>query len=169
MAVKRRNLLYRQGLKEKARENRKNMTGPEKMIWNRVLRKFKYRVTRQKPIGRYIVDFYCAKLKLVIEIDGESHYVKDGVKKDRERDRFLKSQGLTVMRFTNPEVMSNIEGVWEVLDRYECKTPSLPLCYIEMLALVVLKPYISYPLRGKGEVPKPPQSPFIKGGSSKTP
>jgi len=117
--IKRRNLLYSSGLKEKSRKLRREMTEPEKRIWNKCLRKHKYRVTRQKPIGKYIVDFYCAKLKLVIEIDGESHYEKKGIINDKERTGFLESQGLKVIRFTNEDVMKRIEGVWEVINGIE--------------------------------------------------
>jgi len=89
------------------------MTEPEKRLWNKCLRKFKYRFVRQKPIGDYIVDFYCAKLKLVIEVDGESHYSEDGIRKDKTRTGYLESLGLDVLRITNKDIMENIEGVWE--------------------------------------------------------
>ncbi len=66
---------------------------------------------RQKPIGKYIVDFYCHRLRLVIEIDGDSHGQTDTQIKDIVRTGFLQSQGLTVLRFSNSEVEKNLEAV----------------------------------------------------------
>ncbi len=68
---------------------------------------------RQKVIGDFIVDFFCSEARLVIEIDGGQHYFDEAVEKDQNRDRYLESQGLTVLRFTNVYVMENIEGVVE--------------------------------------------------------
>lgn len=70
---------------------------------------------RQKPVGDYIVDFYCAGLQLVIEIDGDSH--AESAEYDAERTRFLGSLGLRVIRFSNDDVLRNIEGVYEELGR----------------------------------------------------
>jgi very-short-patch-repair endonuclease len=72
-----------------------------------------YKFLRQKPLGGYIVDFYCSKLRLVIEIDGESH--AETVEYDVERTKILEALGLTVVRYTNDEVMLNIAGVYEDL------------------------------------------------------
>lgn len=66
-------LSYNTKLKARARELRKNQTAAEKKLWNYYLKNHKYKFTRQKPINNYIVDFYCSKLKLVIEVDGETH------------------------------------------------------------------------------------------------
>lgn len=68
-----------------------------------------YKFLRQKPIGGYITDFYCSELRLVIEIDGESH--AEHIEYDAERTRFLVSLGLNVIRYTNLEVLNNLEGV----------------------------------------------------------
>ena len=94
-----------------SQRNRKNMTEAEKIIWDKVLSRDKtgYRFLRQKPIDRFIFDFYCPKLLLVIEIDGGSHIKKKGT--DELRDKFLKQIGITTIRFTNDEVVNNIEQV----------------------------------------------------------
>lgn len=98
---------------EKRRNLRKNQTEPEKKLWQ-YLRNKKldgYKFFRQYGIGEYIADFYSAELKLVIEIDGESHFTDEGIEYDKIRSDFLNSIGIEVLRFTNEEVMNNIEGV----------------------------------------------------------
>lgn len=114
MPSKKSSLPYAANLKEKARELRNQPTPAEKKFWNG-LRKMPFyeslTFNRQKPIGSYIVDFYCHRQKLVIEIDGDSHGRTDAQKKDIERTRFLNSQGLTVFRFSNSEVEKNLEAV----------------------------------------------------------
>lgn len=70
---------------------------------------------KQVKMGRYVVDFASHKAKLVVEIDGDTHYVGNAPERDRERDRVLEAHGYRVLRFTNLEVMSNPEGVWTVL------------------------------------------------------
>ena len=104
-------------LKPFSRQLRFNMTEAEKLLWFRIRRKqIKGRqFFRQRIIGRYIVDFFCPKDKLVIELDGSQHYTDQGKKKDRIRDDFLKSKGLTVLRFSDREVFKNLEGVLEVI------------------------------------------------------
>ena len=67
--------------------------------------------TRQKPLGRYIVDFYCASRRLVVEVDGDSHFGESGATRDVERDAHLQSSGLKVVRFTNEDVMQRFEAV----------------------------------------------------------
>lgn len=104
-------LPYNPQLVERAKELRKNMTPAEKKLWNNYLRRFQFRVLRQRPIDNFIVDFYCAKLKLVIEIDGESHFTDEGKDYDGERTSILEGYGLRVIRFTNDQVLKNLEGV----------------------------------------------------------
>ena len=102
--------------KSKISSLRKAQTEPEKQIWSAIRGKqlgIKFR--RQHGIGNYIVDFYCAELGLIIEVDGDSHYSPDEVLKDRKRTDFLESKGLVVLRFTNKDIMSNLNGVLEVL------------------------------------------------------
>ncbi|GJD20744.1 hypothetical protein RIVM261_057000 [Rivularia sp. IAM M-261] len=104
-------LPYNPELKQTARELRQNQTPAEKKLWNNYFKTFKYRVVRQRPIDYFIVDFYCAALKLVIEVDGESHFTNDSIAYDLERTQILEGYGLKVIRFTNDEVMKIFEGV----------------------------------------------------------
>jgi very-short-patch-repair endonuclease len=101
----------------RARELRRNATGPERMLWSalhaRQVGGLKFR--RQHPIEPYIVDFYCAQAKLVIELDGESHEGRQGY--DLQRERFLRRQGFKVFRVTNDDVLDNLEGVCEAIVR----------------------------------------------------
>ncbi len=100
---------------EKASKLRKNMTEPERRVWNKLLSKSKLeqlRFLKQRPVGHYIVDFFCSKLLLAIEIDGNSHFTKEGVEYDKQRTHYLSLYGIKVIRYTNKEVMENIEGVF---------------------------------------------------------
>ena len=74
------------------------MTKEERHLWYDFLKELPVNFNRQKVIGNYIVDFYCAKAKIVIELDGSQHYFDEGREKDLKRDRFLSSLGLTVLR-----------------------------------------------------------------------
>jgi very-short-patch-repair endonuclease len=104
-------LPYDRQLVERAKELRQNMTFAEKKLWNEYLKTFPLRVLRQRPIAHFIVDFYCAELKLVIEVDGDSHFTEDAQEHDRERTQILNGYGLTVMRFTNQQVLHEFEAV----------------------------------------------------------
>ena len=95
---------------------RKNMTKEERHLWYDFLRTYPIRFMRQKVIGKYVVDFYCAKAKLVIELDGSGHYTEQGIKNDVERTAFLESYGLKVVRITNIEISKNFKGVCEYID-----------------------------------------------------
>ncbi len=105
-------LPYNPQLVARAREMRKNPTIAERKLWG-YLRNFPVKFWRQKPINNFIVDFYCPKLKLVIEVDGDSHFTDSGLVYDEERTRVLEGYGLRVIRFTNDEVVQNFEGVCE--------------------------------------------------------
>ncbi len=94
-----------------AQKLRTNMTKEERHLWYDFLKQQPKVFNRQKVIGRYIVDFYCAEAKLVIELDGSQHCEADGIEKDAERDRYLQGLGLTVLRYSNLDVMRNFEGV----------------------------------------------------------
>ena len=112
---------YNPSLNERARYLRNNTTHSERHFWNALRQMPFYKTTkfnRQKPIGEYIVDFYCHEHRLVIEIDGDTHCEEDVQRKDQSRTAFLESKGLRVVRFTNPDVVSNIEGVMEVLQLF---------------------------------------------------
>lgn len=102
---------YLKELRELSRKNRINSTESEKKIWDEILkqRKTGYKFLRQKPINRFILDFYCSELNLAIEIDGVSHNKKKGY--DEARDRFLNQIGIKTIRFTNNEVLTDIENV----------------------------------------------------------
>jgi very-short-patch-repair endonuclease len=111
-------LPYNKNLTTLARKNRSNPTKAETRIWQEVLRMRQfahYKFLRQKPISGYIVDFYCSELGLVIEIDGDSH--AETVEYDLERTRFLNALGLQVIRYTNDEILHNIEGVYDDLSQ----------------------------------------------------
>jgi very-short-patch-repair endonuclease len=107
---------YDKRLTALARENRKHPTAPESRMWNEILRMrhfADFKFLRQKPIESYIVDFYCAKLRMAIEIDGDSH--AESLSDDLTRTAILNAQGVTVLRYTNSDVMQNLAGVYEDL------------------------------------------------------
>ncbi|TAF02188.1 MAG: endonuclease domain-containing protein [Nostocales cyanobacterium] len=110
-------LPYNQKLVERAKELRKNMTPAEKKLWNECLKNFKFRVLRQRPIDNFIVDFYCPSLKLVIEVDGDSHFTPEGQDYDLERTDILQGYGLRIVRFTNNDVLNNFESVCQIIER----------------------------------------------------
>ena len=115
---KRNFISYNKNLTKKARENRKNPTVAEKKMWYRVLRDKEfgnYKFIRQKPLDNFIVDFYCSELLFVIEIDGDSH--SEQIDYDILRTKKLNSYGIEVVRYTNLEVINNIEGVYDDLKR----------------------------------------------------
>ncbi len=109
-------LPYNPQLVERAKELRKNMTPAEKKLWNDYLKTFKFRVLRQRPVDNFIVDFYCANLKLVIEVDGDSHFTNEAKDYDAERTQILEGYGLKVIRFTNEDVLNNFEGVCQQIE-----------------------------------------------------
>lgn len=111
-------LPYNPELVAKARELRKNMTVAERKLWYGYLRNFKFRVLRQRPIAYFIVDFYCAALKLVIEVDGDSHFTAEGQAYDAKRTEILEGYGLRVIRFTNDEVLHSFEGVCQYIESF---------------------------------------------------
>jgi very-short-patch-repair endonuclease len=113
----RRNFLYKKGHVERARELRRDMTPAERKLWYEFLRYQKPRFYSQRPIGKFIADFYCAKAKLVIELDGASHATEQEQAYDEERSAFLQGLELSVIRFTNLEIMQNFEGVCNVITK----------------------------------------------------
>ncbi len=108
-------LPYNGNLKQYSRQLRENMTDAERRLWAKIrMKQLKgYQFYRQKPIGDYIVDFFCLRAKLVIEVDGSHHLVGEKIEYDRIRDEYLSSLGLRVLRFTNADVLTHIEGVVE--------------------------------------------------------
>lgn len=85
-------------------------------MWYDFLRKYPVRFSRQKVLGKYIVDFYCAQAKLVIELDGFQHFEPGNLEKDTQRTEYLKGYDLTVLRIPNNEVMRNFDGVCQYID-----------------------------------------------------
>ncbi len=108
-------LFYNTKLKMLSRKLRKEMTDAERLLWSRLRGKQlkELQVYRQRIIGNYIVDFYCPKAKLVIEVDGGQYHTDKGIEKDIVRDRYLEKSGLRVLRFSDTEVLKDIEAVVE--------------------------------------------------------
>ena len=100
----------------KAKELRKSMTKEERHLWYDFLRGYPVKFYRQKVMGRYIVDFYCAKAMLIVELDGSQHYEEAGKQYDEERTAYLKEYGVSVLRIPNNEVNQNFRGVCEYID-----------------------------------------------------
>ena len=113
-------ITYNPKLKEFARNLRNQSTKSEIILWNRLKRKqvMGYDFHRQKPIGNFIVDFFCNKLRLAIELDGVTHNYEEVVKKDKLKEERLSKIGIKVLRFTDNDVVSNIDGVLTVILDY---------------------------------------------------
>ena len=107
---------HNSALTENARALRKNMTKEERHLWYDFLRDYPVRFLRQKVIDNYIVDFYCHKARLIIELDGSQHYEKEGLLKDKIRTERIERRNLIVIRIPNNEVNENFEGVCEYID-----------------------------------------------------
>lgn len=97
------------------------MTPWERKLWYRFLRSHTLRWHRQTPVGKYIVDFYCASAKLVIELDGSGHYTPEQQMKDAVRTQDLEAEGLMVLRFANNQVDYRFDAVCEEIDRIALK------------------------------------------------
>lgn len=109
---------YRNDLKTKAQKLRANMTKEERHLWYDFLKGYGVSFYRQKPVGNYIVDFYCAKARLVVEIDGSEHYEDENMKYDRARTDYLNSLGIKVLRFSNLDIWNNFRGVCMKIDEF---------------------------------------------------
>ena len=99
-----------------AKDLRKNMTPWERKLWYELLRNYPVRFQRQKAIGNYIADFYCAKARLIIELDGGGHYTEEQLAKDTIRTTALESMNLTVLRICNLDIDRNFRGVCKQID-----------------------------------------------------
>ena len=121
-------LPYNENLKQLPRQLRENMTDAERHLWAKIrMKQLKgYQFYRQKPTGDYIVDFFCPRAKLVIELDGSHHLVGEKIEYDRIRVEYLSSLGLRVMRFTNTDVLTHINGVIESIIENMEKIPLSP-------------------------------------------
>jgi very-short-patch-repair endonuclease len=113
-------VIYNPKLKEYARHLRNNSTNAEIKLWMQLKGKqmHGYDFHRQKPVGNYIADFFCNKLRLVIEIDGSSHNFDEVQQKDRIKQDFLNNNGITVLRFTNKEVMTSVFQIVQTIEDY---------------------------------------------------
>ena len=100
-------------LKTLSQNLRKGMTKEERHLWYDFLKDLPVTFNRQKVIGNYIADFYCASSKLIIELDGSQHYEYKGIISDRKRDAFFNKLGIRVLRYSNYEVNTNFDGVCE--------------------------------------------------------
>ena len=113
----------------RARELRKIMSGPEAKLWNglRALRPLGHHFRRQVPLGRYIADFCCHRVRLVIEVDGDTHFGDEAEARDVARDAFIRREGYRVLRVTNVDVMRNLDGVMAaIVSALDPPPPSLP-------------------------------------------
>ncbi len=109
-------LKYSQSTLKKARTLRKEMTDAEIRLWGKLRHdRMGVRFRRQVPFGPYILDFFCIKAKLAIEVDGGQHFETECLNKDAVRDNFLQNNGLTVLRFSNRDIFQNLNGVMEVI------------------------------------------------------
>ena len=101
---------------ESARRLRREMTPHERKLWYLFLRKYPVKIYKQRIIGKFIVDFYCAPAKLVIELDGSQHFETQGIAYDAERSAYLEGLGLEVLRFSNSDVDRKFRGVCTQID-----------------------------------------------------
>ena len=99
-----------------AKSLRKNATPQENHLWYDFLSKYPVRFQRQKAIDNFIADFYCHKAKLVVEIDGSEHFSDEGIAKDKFRTDILEGYDIKVVRFTNPQIDKEFQGVCEYID-----------------------------------------------------
>jgi very-short-patch-repair endonuclease len=99
-------IAYRTNLTSRAQALRRDPTPAEKKLWFEFLRDLPQKFTRQKPLGQYVADFYCSRRRLVIELDGDSHYTDRAQRYDQVRTDALETRGVRVMRFTNTEVLA---------------------------------------------------------------
>ena len=99
-----------------AKNLRKNMTPWERKLWYCFLKTYPIRIQRQKTIDQFITDFYCAKAKLIVELDGGGHYDPATLKKDMERTTHLENAGYKVIRFCNRDVDKNFYSVCTMID-----------------------------------------------------
>ncbi|MGA2516546.1 MAG: endonuclease domain-containing protein [Thermodesulfobacteriota bacterium] len=108
-------LSYNKSLKRLSRSLRTNTTDAERLLWSKIRAKQLkgQQFYRQKIIGEYIVDFYCPRSRLVIEVDGGQHYSAEGKEKDVVRDHYMAKEGIAILRFSDREVLNDLEAVVE--------------------------------------------------------
>jgi very-short-patch-repair endonuclease len=119
---------YATSLVGNARQLRQKMTNAERKLWNLLKGKqMQIHFRRQIPFDQYILDFYCPRANLVIEVDGSQHYTKEGIIRDKVRDSYLQQHGLKVLRFSDRDVFMNISGIrqkiFKEIESFLNKTP----------------------------------------------
>jgi very-short-patch-repair endonuclease len=114
---------YRTKLTRRAQALRRDPTPAEKKLWYEFLRDLPHKFTRQKPLGQYVADFYCSRQRLVIELDGDSHYTDRAQRYDQARTAALEMRGVRVMRFTNTDVLESFEAVCAAISVALGETP----------------------------------------------
>ena len=107
---------YDSKLNERAHELRREMTPQERKLWYQFLRTYPVKIYKQRVIRSFIVDFYCASAKLVIELDGSQHYSEHGIAYDDRRSAILESYGLMILRFTNRQIDQEFDAVCRMID-----------------------------------------------------
>lgn len=107
---------YNSKLTNRAQALRKNMTRQERRLWYHFLQSHEMKFYRQRPIGKYIADFYCSKAKLVIELDGSQHYSPEGMNYDELRTEAINRYGVRIIRFSNSDVDSNLSGICDYIN-----------------------------------------------------
>ena len=110
------NMQHNRKLTTRAQILRKNMTKEERRLWYEYLSSYPYRFRRQVAFGNYILDFYCAAVRLAIELDGSQHYEPATEKYDTQRTAYLNEMGIHVLRFSNLDVLQNLRGVCQAID-----------------------------------------------------
>ncbi|WP_026527917.1 endonuclease domain-containing protein [Butyrivibrio sp. VCD2006] len=108
---------YNPNLKKYSQSLRKNMTKEERHLWYDFLKTLPLTINRQKSIGPYILDFYCAKTKTGIELDGSQHFESSGIQSDKERDQYFKELGIQILRYSNLDINKNFDAVCEDIAR----------------------------------------------------
>ena len=101
---------------ENARRLRREMTPHERKLWYLFLRKYPVKIYKQRSIGKFIVDFYCASANLIIEVDGSQHYKTQGMAYDTDRSMYLSALGLDILRFSNRDIDRDFYGVCRKID-----------------------------------------------------
>jgi len=110
-------IYYNGEYKSMAQKLRREMTRHERRLWYDFLKPHPSTFRRQKQFGHYIVDFYCAAAKLVVELDGSQHYESEERQRDAERDQYMSDLGLAVLRFSNADVDQHFDSVCAAIDR----------------------------------------------------
>jgi very-short-patch-repair endonuclease len=125
--MRRKIISYNSELKALANKLRKEMTMSEALLWKELKQKqmMGFDFDRQRPIDKYIVDFYCKDLMLAIEVDGATHYTEQGVERDAIRQRKLESLGVRFLRFDDEDIKTNINGVIDIIREWINSHPEL--------------------------------------------